>query len=100
MLTQAMFHSCADDLDVLDVVVIEPGGGMLGDEYHPAGAPVSVALRHQAVMGDPRLDHALALLDAWSEDLSIVSIELGLIGDTSYLSLCSEHGEDVVLEVA
>jgi hypothetical protein len=61
---------------------------------------MSVALRHSAVVGDPRLARALALLDCWSEDLSIVSIELGEVGDTSYLTLCSERGEDLVLEVA
>jgi hypothetical protein len=100
VLTQAMFHSCEDDLDVLDVVVVEPGGGMLGHDFHPAGAPVSVALRHSAVVGDPRLAQALALLDSWSKELSIVSLELGEVGQTSYLSLSSEHGEDLVLEVA
>jgi len=99
-MTQAMFHSCDDDIDVLDVLVVEPGGGMLGNDFHPAGAPVSVALRHSAVIGDPRLAHALALLDSWSNDLSIVSIELGEVGDTNYLAFCSERGEDLVLEVA
>jgi hypothetical protein len=98
-MTQAIFHSCDDDIDVLDVVVVEPEGGMLGGDFHPAGAPVSVALRHSAVLGDPQLAHALALLDSWSNDLSMVSIELGEVGEISYLALCSEAGEDLVLEV-
>jgi hypothetical protein len=99
-MTQAIFHSCEDDVDVLDVLVVEPGGGMLGHEFHPAGAPVSVALRHDTVVGDPRLAQALALLDSWSNDLSMVSIELGEVGETSYLALSSEDGQDLVLEVA
>jgi hypothetical protein len=98
-MTQAIFHSCEADVDVLDVVVVEPGGGMLGNDFHPAGAPVSVALRHSAVVGDPRLAHALELLDSWSNELSMVSIELGEVGEISYLALCSEAGEDLVLEV-
>jgi hypothetical protein len=95
VLVQVIFHSRTDDVEVVDVVTLEPA--IAFGERH-VGAPLSLALRIPAD-GDGEVHDASVAFDRWAGTMAVVDLELGWIEGDECLMVTDLDGSGIMLQI-
>jgi hypothetical protein len=95
VLAQMIFHSPAEEVDVIDVIALEPA---VAFGEHDRGAPLSLALRIPPGDIDPFHD-VLDTFDSWALRMAIVAVEIEWIDGAECLTLTDVDGDEVVLQI-